>query len=1089
MAAKAGAMGLMRWSGCLAIFMLLAWMLAAAAPAEATPLPATITENTTLTRSGSPYTGSTTISSGVALTVEPGVSIEGTLVVNGTLSAEGEAANPIFIRGTVKFEPGSGASVLSYVEDELGGGTNLGAIEIKSSSPTVSHSVIRASKGYGIKVSSGEPDIGHNEIINSSLSGIYYGYEGTNPLAINFHDNRLEKNRASGTIFVEAGSAFTGSFSAVSLGGNVVTNNTSTEGIYYHALSHEVPPDIANNQVFGNTGNDISVFGNLTKSATWSQTNPEFRLNSVVVKSGANLTLKPGFRSEGTLVVNGTLSAEGEAANPIFIRGTVKFEPGSGASVLSYVEVEEGPSTAGKGALEINASSPTIHNSTVAHSRYIGINILHGGAPEINNNHVFDSGEANIKYSAGLNEGGAIDIHNNLIEAGGGGVRVNVNGSTVAGDTLSGNTVTATAGVALSYEGPDIPADITQNTLESNASDDIQIAGAVGHSETWSVGGAPARFTGSGVTIPEGVTLSLQPGVYIRAPKLVVYGTLHAEGSPSRPVTLTGVSEEKGGEWSGINLEAGSGASILNYVEIGFGGSGGPMLNIKGSSPAITNSTFRRSAGDAIRVQQSGHPTLERNRFRDNHFGLRYEGEGKLQASNNDWGCANGPKPTGCGDEVTSNVEWRPAAVLQELPRLCPGTTMLSTSNACLLQKYEPLLKFDDEENYYADSAKEITDNWGDEETGLWGENKSANPYTNSLFDADSELEGPNYGLLAQSQPGVSWLPFQVTMSALGESYPNGKLADSNDWLDENNNYVEDAHRLEAAGYMNAAYGRAYTDALGKRWLEYWFWYYYNGKAVAGFGEHEGDWESVLVGLDANNRPEDVLLSQHTGAANCYIGEVEKTEEGGPVSYVALDSHANYSKAGSYGLEVGTDHADGLGPSAQPALTILDGTLPGWISWPGHWGNARAEIGKIESDSPTGPRFHEAWEQPEEYLEKAHECDSGYEGGASAATALSTAMSSPSIVSVAFSGRQPQVGYRVPRADGHGFWPRLRISVNELGDGGIPPVSRMISNVEARGRVTVPVRLRPGHAAEVLGSVFYKNGRRRRLAHRIVRVR
>ena len=89
-------------------------------------------------------------------------------------------------------------------------------------------------------------------------------------------------------------------------------------------------------------------------------------------------------------------------------------------------------------------------------------------------------------------------------------------------------------------------------------------------------------------------------------------------------------------------------------------------------------------------------------------------------------------------------------------------------------------------------------------------------------------------------------------------------------------NTLRDAHRLEAAGYINAAYGRAFTDGTGKRWLEYWYWYYYNPKSFEGVGVHEGDWESVLVGLDANNRPEEVILSQHTGGVPTATSEKSK---------------------------------------------------------------------------------------------------------------------------------------------------------------------------------------------------------------------
>jgi hypothetical protein len=430
--------------------------------------------------------------------------------------------------------------------------------------------------------------------------------------------------------------------------------------------------------------------------------------------------------------------------------------------------------------------------------------------------------------------------------------------------------------------------------------------------------------------------------------------------------------------------------------------------------------------------------------------------------------------------------------VLQELPQLCPGTPELASSSKCLLAKYEPTLRYDSEETYYADSAAEISDNWGDEESGLWGENKFADPYTNSLYDGDSELEGPNFGLLSQSQPGVEWLPYQLTLASLGTSYPNGETADTGDWLDENENYVEDAHRLEAAGYMNMAYGKAFTDAAGKRWLEYWYWYYYNAKAPGGFGKHQGDWESVVVGLDSNNKPDQVIFSQHDGAASCDIEEVERSEDGGPIVYVGLESHANYQKPGRFTAAGEPDHADGNGPAVQPGLIVIGSSLPSWILWPGHWGNTRAGLEPFEATSPVGPAFHKAWEASDTYAGEAGECrktveeefeelvEEELEGGS--ASVQTTA--APSIRSLAFVGRRPQVSYRAPSGDGKGFWPRLRISVNELGDGGVPPVSKTISSVEAKGNVTLPFKVNPSHEVVVLGSLFYKDGRRVHLTPR-----
>ncbi|HEX3042800.1 MAG TPA: Vps62-related protein, partial [Solirubrobacterales bacterium] len=711
-------------------------------------------------------------------------------------------------------------------------------------------------------------------------------------------------------------------------------------------------------------------------------------------------------------------------------------------------------------------------------------------APEIAHNTFTGNGSGSNSYAlyyatTSSSQTGEIKIHDNIFE----GNQANAigvftaNAKEIKGTTLGGNAINSNAGFALAYSGADIPGDVSNNSADGNGADIIEVAGTVAHSSTWKLGGAPLRFSGT-VVVAAGATLTLKPGIYIQTPRMTVNGSLRVEGTADRPVALTGIAQENSGEWGSITLEPGSGSSLLDYAEVAFGGKEIPMLNVRGVSPTITNSTFRRSMGDGIRVSLSGHPIIEGNRFRDSQFGLRYEGIGKLSAPDNDWGCVNGPKPTGCGDEVTSNVEWQPTAVLQELPRLCPGATMLATSTTCLLQKYEPQLRYDSEENYFADSAAEITDNWGDEEA-LRGSTETGR-YSNFLVDETSEW--PFSTVLAVASPFVKGGSFPLTLSSLGGTYPNGQTATEADLLVEGEEYVRDAHRLEAAGYLNAAYAHAVTDATGKRWLEYWYWYYYNPKDYAGIGKHEGDWETVIVGLDANSRPEEVIFSQHEGSSNCYIGDVEQVEEGGPVVYVGLDSHAGYQKPGAFWATGEDDYADGDGAWVKPGLIIIGNSPPSWILWPGHWGHTHPEGGVPgQATSPPGPYFHDAWSAPDAYASEAYECtETSEEGQGPLEIFASSGAASPGIRSVKVVGRRPEVSYVVPKADGEGFWPRLRISVNELGDGGIPPTSSTISNVKAKGTLTVPLNVRPGHAAEVTGSIVYKNGRRVHLAPKVV---
>lgn len=102
-------------------------------------------------------------------------------------------------------------------------------------------------------------------------------------------------------------------------------------------------------------------------------------------------------------------------------------------------------------------------------------------------------------------------------------------------------------------------------------------------------------------------------------------------------------------------------------------------------------------------------------------------------------------------------------------------------------------------------------------------------------------------------------------------------------------------------------YGRVanWEDVEGNHWksLQYHYFYAFNDWRLAanGINHHEGDWEMVAVYLK-NDEPYSVLLSQHgTGAMELWqdvrcVKDKDGQETTHPLIYVALGSHANYSK-------------------------------------------------------------------------------------------------------------------------------------------------------------------------------------------------
>lgn len=159
--------------------------------------------------------------------------------------------------------------------------------------------------------------------------------------------------------------------------------------------------------------------------------------------------------------------------------------------------------------------------------------------------------------------------------------------------------------------------------------------------------------------------------------------------------------------------------------------------------------------------------------------------------------------------------------------------------------------------------------------------------------------------------------------------------------------------------------------------LQYWYFYAFNDWAEhGGFNNHEGDWESVFVFLNATNmEPKYVAYSAHLndGNPNGSIfqydsvrrkwGNNEIETDGDQVkSYVALGSHANYPNNTENGIhETNTENdltsLDGnhLTTDSWVNKGVIFSTLPNWIpDYEGSWGTNASGIG---AQAPKGPGF------------------------------------------------------------------------------------------------------------------------------------
>jgi len=740
----------------LGLLVVVPLFLLSASTAFATVLPEKITESTTLTASGNPYTGNPTIEPGVTLTVKPGVKFKvQDLYVKGTLKVEGSAEEPVIFTGAkeekpgewchVLFMAGSGSSVIDHAELKYGGGCGGGMIWTEAgSSPSVTYSTLRKSFSAAIRIEDGgSPEIAHDNLIGNA-SGIYYSAFATNSGQINIHDNFIE----GGSGGIEASIPTNGLVSGKTLGANTIVGTTG-KALFYKGP--DIPGDITGNTLVGNSKNEITLQeGKVAASSTWNNGGVPVKVEgTITVAKGTMLTITKGVRLRGTpnMTVNGSLRVEGTAAEPVVFTGAKEEKPGEwchillaaggGASVIDHAELVYGGGC-GLGMISAEGGvSPTITNSVFRNGSSGAIQVQGGGSAEIAHDTIVNSGGIGIYYKSFSIESGQVNIHDNYVQGGVSGIEVNmpVNGL-VGGKTLGGNQIVGTTSRALSYKGPAIPGDITGNTLIANSQNEIILGeGKVAASSTWNNGGVPIKVEGT-ITVASGVTLNITKGVLLRGtPNMTVKGTLKAEGTDQEPVIFTGALEKAKGEWCRIIFEAGSGASVVDHAEVRYGGGCGTgALTVVGVSPKITNSTIKQSASAGINVESSGSPKVEWDRFRENTSGLSYTGTGKLLAPNNDWGCGGAPKPAGCGDSVTSNVEWKPPVSLKELAGRCRGqenqcgegadpvslaTGALNYSHRDLLLTNKSSVPLEFSRSYYSGSSADTGLGPGWSQTGL----------------------------------------------------------------------------------------------------------------------------------------------------------------------------------------------------------------------------------------------------------------------------------------------------------------------------------------------------------------------------------
>jgi parallel beta-helix repeat protein len=523
---------------------------------------------------------------GSVLTIEPGVEIRFddlyTIQVNGILIAEGSPGNRIVFTSNkavpapgdwrqILFSESDGGSSLNYCDILYAGGgeTNTTAINLFTSSPSISNTNVQFTSSRGIYLAQSSPTISNSVFSDNALMGIEVTDSGSDPVIDNC----------------------------------TIENN----GDYAISMIADNVKNIQSVTIAGNAKNSIRVEGEAITTALWLNHGVPYVIDGfVTVNDGDTLTIAAGnelrFDDIYTIQVNGTLIAEGTPNNRIVFTSNkavpapgdwrqLFFSSSDPGTSLNYCDIYfAGGGGSNTTAINLFSSSPSISNTNVQFTSSRGI-YLAQSSPTISNSVFSDNALMGIEVT----DSGSDPIIDNC-------------------------TIENNGNYAISMFADNIK-NIQSVTISGNAKNNIRVEGESINSATWLNHGVPYVMAGS-VTVNDGETLTIASGNELRFTAqytLQVNGTLVANGTADNHIVFTSnKSNPAPGDWRQIFFSTSDGGSSLNYCDIFYGGSNTAAVNMSFSSPLISNSTVQHSLQRGIHLSNSS-PIIRGSLIADNN--------------------------------------------------------------------------------------------------------------------------------------------------------------------------------------------------------------------------------------------------------------------------------------------------------------------------------------------------------------------------------------------------------------------------------------------------------------------------------------